>query len=125
MSQKQQIEVYSIEGNVYENMDYVRDSKYTAWVNIMYGCDKFCTYCIVPFTRGRQRSRKKEEIVKEVKKLKEEGYLEVTLLGQNVNAYGKDLEEGYNFANLLEEVAKTEISRIRFVTSHPWTLLMK
>ncbi len=119
-SQKQQIEVYSIEGNVYENMDYVRDSKYTAWVNIMYGCDKFCTYCIVPFTRGRQRSRKKEEIVKEVKKLKEEGYLEVTLLGQNVNAYGKDLEEGYNFANLLEEVAKTEISRIRFVTSHPW-----
>ena len=113
-SQKQQIEVYSIEGNVYENMDYVRDSKYTAWVNIMYGCDKFCTYCIVPFTRGRQRSRK------EVKKLKEEGYLEVTLLGQNVNAYGKDLEEGYNFANLLEEVAKTEISRIRFVTSHPW-----
>ena len=113
-SQKQQIEVYSIEGNVYENMDYVRDSKYTAWVNIMYGCDKFCTYCIVPFTRGRQRSRKKEEI------LKEEGYLEVTLLGQNVNAYGKDLEEGYNFANLLEEVAKTEISRIRFVTSHPW-----
>ena len=119
-SQKQQIEVYSIEGNVYGNMDYVRDSKYTAWVNIMYGCDKFCTYCIVPFTRGRQRSRKKEEIVKEVKKLKEEGYLEVTLLGQNVNAYGKDLEEGYNFANLLEEVAKTEISRIRFVTSHPW-----
>lgn len=119
-SQKQQIEVYSIEGNVYENMDYVRDSKYTAWVNIMYGCDKFCTYCIVPFTRGRQRSRKKEEIVKEVKKLKEEGYLEVTLLGQNVNAYGKDLEEGYNFANLLDEVAKTEISRIRFVTSHPW-----
>lgn len=119
-SKKQQIEVYSIEGNVYEHMDYVRDSKYTAWVNIMYGCDKFCTYCIVPFTRGRQRSRKKEEIVKEVESLKKEGYIEVTLLGQNVNAYGKDLEENYNFATLLEEVAKTGIPRIRFVTSHPW-----
>lgn len=106
-SKSRQIEVYSIEGNVYENMDYVRDSKYTAWVNIMYGCDKFCTYCIVPFTRGRQRSRKKEEIIKEIENLKKEGYLEITLLGQNVNAYGKDLEEEYNFASLLEDVAKT------------------
>ncbi len=119
-SKSRQIEVYSIEGNVYENMDYVRDSKYTAWVNIMYGCDKFCTYCIVPFTRGRQRSRKKEEIIKEIENLKKEGYLEITLLGQNVNAYGKDLEEEYNFASLLEDVAKTGIPRIRFVTSHPW-----
>ena len=119
-NKEQQIEVYSIEGNVYENMDYVRDSKYTAWVNIMYGCDKFCTYCIVPFTRGRQRSRKMEDIIKEVNDLKEKGYLEITLLGQNVNAYGKDLEEGYDFATLLENVAKTNIPRIRFVTSHPW-----
>ena len=87
-NKEQQIEVYSIEGNVYENMDYVRDSKYTAWVNIMYGCDKFCTYCIVPFTRGRQRSRKMEDIIKEVNDLKEKGYIEITLLGQNVNAYG-------------------------------------
>ena len=86
----------------------------------MYGCDKFCTYCIVPFTRGRQRSRKKEEIIKEIENLKKEGYLEITLLGQNVNAYGKDLEEEYNFASLLEDVAKTGIPRIRFVTSHPW-----
>ena len=66
-NKKQQIEVYSIEGNVYEHMDYVRDSKITAWVNIMYGCDKFCTYCIVPFTRGKQRSRKMEDILREVK----------------------------------------------------------
>ena len=116
----QQIEVYSIEGDVYEHMDYVRDSKITAWVNIMYGCDKFCTYCIVPFTRGKQRSRKMPEIIKEVEDLKKKGYLEITLLGQNVNAYGKDLEEGYDFATLLEEVAKTDIPRIRFVTSHPW-----
>ncbi len=119
-SKKQLIEVYSIEGNVYEHMDYVRDSKFTAWVNIMYGCDKFCTYCIVPFTRGKQRSRKMAEIIKEVEKLKEEGYLEVTLLGQNVNAYGKDLDSDYDFATLLENVAKTGIKRVRFVTSHPW-----
>ena len=119
-NKKQQIEVYSIEGNVYEHMDYVRDSKITAWVNIMYGCDKFCTYCIVPFTRGKQRSRKMEEIIKEVEDLKRKGYMEVTLLGQNVNAYGKDLDYGYDFATLLENVAKTNIPRIRFVTSHPW-----
>lgn len=117
---KQEIEVYSIEGNVYEGMDYVRDSKVSAWVNIMYGCDKFCTYCIVPFTRGRQRSRKMTDILKEVNDLKEAGYQEITLLGQNVNAYGKDLQENYNFATLLENTAKIGIPRIRFVTSHPW-----
>jgi len=117
---KQEIEVYSIEGDVYEGMDYVRDSKYSAWVNIMYGCDKFCTYCIVPYTRGRQRSRKIEDILKEVKELKDKGYKEITLLGQNVNAYGKDLNTDYDFATLLENTAKLGISRIRFVTSHPW-----
>ncbi len=117
---KQDIEVYSIEGDIYENIEYNRDSKYTAWVNIMYGCDKFCTYCIVPFTRGKERSRRMEDIINEVKELKNAGYKEVTLLGQNVNAYGKDLKLNYNFANLLENVAKTGIARIRFVTSHPW-----
>ncbi len=117
---KQNIEVYSIEGDVYEGIPYSRDSKITAWVNIMYGCDKFCTYCIVPYTRGKQRSRKIENIVCEVEDLKEQGYKEITLLGQNVNAYGKDLEYGYNFKDLLESVAKTKIDRIRFVTSHPW-----
>lgn len=117
---KQTLEVYSIEGDIYEGMDYVRDSKYSAWVNIMYGCDKFCTYCIVPYTRGKQRSRNLTDILNEVHDLKNSGYQEITLLGQNVNAYGKDLDEGYDFATLLESVAKTHIPRIRFVTSHPW-----
>ena len=119
-SNKTEVEVYSIEGDVYENIPVKRDSKYKAWVNIMYGCDKFCTYCIVPYTRGKQRSRNPEYILDEVKNLKEHGYMEVTLLGQNVNAYGKDLETNYNMANLLEDCAKTNIPRIRFVTSHPW-----
>ena len=114
------INVYSIEGNVFENIPYTRDSKYKAWVNIQYGCDKFCTYCIVPYTRGKQRSRKSVDIINEVNNLVKEGYLEVTLLGQNVNAYGKDLEGELSFANLLEEVSKTGIKRIFFVTSHPW-----
>ena len=117
---KQDIEVYSIEGKVYENILYKRDSKITAWVNIMYGCDKFCTYCIVPYTRGKQRSRHSKDILKEIDDLVKKGYSEVTLLGQNVNAYGKDLENELSFAGLLEEVAKTGIKRIRFVTSHPW-----
>jgi tRNA-2-methylthio-N6-dimethylallyladenosine synthase len=116
----QEIEVYSIEGNVIENVLYKRDSSITAWVNIMYGCDKFCTYCIVPYTRGKQRSRKMEQILKEVQDLKNQGYQEVTLLGQNVNAYGKDLEEPVSFATLLQEVADIGIPRVRFVTSHPW-----
>ncbi len=115
-----QIEVFSKEGDIIENMPFKRDSKYKAWVNIMYGCDKFCTYCIVPYTRGKQRSRRKEAILSEVKSLKEQGYKEVTLLGQNVNAYGKDLEENYRMEDLLFDVSKTGIERIRFVTSHPW-----
>lgn len=86
----------------------------------MYGCDKFCTYCIVPYTRGKQRSRKMSEILKEVQELKDEGYKEITLLGQNVNAYGKDMDNEQDFATLLEEVAKIGIPRVRFTTSHPW-----
>lgn len=116
----QNIEVYSNSDIVPENVKYNRDSKISAWINIIYGCDKFCTYCIVPFTRGRERSRKMESILEEVKSLKEEGYQEITLLGQNVNAYGKDLDTDYDFATLLENVAKIGIPRIRFVTSHPW-----
>ena len=118
--QKQEIEVYSIEGDVYEYIPVKRDSKYKAWVNIMYGCDKFCTYCIVPYTRGKQRSREPKYIIEEVNELVKNGYKEVTLLGQNVNAYGKDLNINYTMSNLLEEVAKTGIERVRFVTSHPW-----
>lgn len=117
---KQNVEVYSILGNICENIPEQRESKYTAWVDIILGCDKFCTYCIVPYTRGTQRSRKKEDIINEVNKLKKLGYKEVTLLGQNVNAYGKDLYENYNLANLLKDVSDTGIERIRFVTSHPW-----
>ena len=116
----QELEVYSIEGDIIENIPVKRDSKYKAWVNIMYGCDKFCTYCIVPYTRGKQRSRLLEDIINEVKDLVLNGYKEVTLLGQNVNAYGKDLNSGYSMANLLESVAMTNIERVRFITSHPW-----
>ena len=116
----QQIEVFSKEGDLVESIPVKRDNGFKAWVNIIYGCDKFCTYCIVPYTRGRERSRKMEEVLEEVKALKEQGYMEITLLGQNVNAYGKDLNLGYDFATLLENVAKIGIPRIRFVTSHPW-----
>ena len=117
---KRQIEVLSYEGDVVENIPVLRESKYSAWVDIIYGCDKFCTYCIVPYTRGTQRSRHHEDIVKEVEELVKNGYKEVTLLGQNVNAYGKDLYSDYTLANLLEDVSKTGIKRLRFVTSHPW-----
>ena len=96
-----------------------RLSKVSAFVNIMYGCDKFCTYCIVPFTRGKERSRKVEDILSEVNCLKQEGYKQVTLLGQNVDAYGKDFGDKYAFADLLEKVALTGIPRIRFVTPYP------
>ena len=119
-TKERQIEVLSCEGDVVEGIPVSRDSKYSAWVDIIYGCDKFCTYCIVPYTRGTQRSRKKEDILNEIKELKKKGYLEVTLLGQNVNAYGKDLYKDYNLANLLSDVSEIGIPRVRFVTSHPW-----
>ncbi len=116
-----EVSVWSNEGNVIEGIPAKRDSSIKAWVNIMYGCDKFCTYCIVPYTRGKQRSRLPEDIIDEVKDLINKGYKEVTLLGQNVNAYGKDFENrNYKMENLLEDVAKTGIDRVRFVTSHPW-----
>ena len=119
MAKEKTVEVYSKEGEVVENLPVSRFGKHKAWVNIMYSCDKFCTYCIVPYTRGKQRSRLMEDILKEVRQLKEDGYKEVCLLGQNVNAYGKDLGIEDGFAKLLEEVAKTNIDRIRFSTSHP------
>lgn len=115
------VEVYSKEGEIYEGLPEKRAGKHKAWVNIMYGCDKFCTYCIVPYTRGKQRSRKASDILEEVKVLKKLGYQEITLLGQNVNAYGKDLPaEEINFATLLDQTAQIGIPRIRFMTSHPW-----
>ena len=113
-------EVMSIEGDIVEGIPQKRVSNIKAWVDIMYGCDEFCTYCIVPYTRGKERSRRPEAIISEVKELVEKGYKEITLLGQNVNAYGKDFVDiKYSFANLLEDLAKTNIPRIRYTTSHP------
>ncbi|MEG2351091.1 MAG: tRNA (N6-isopentenyl adenosine(37)-C2)-methylthiotransferase MiaB [Bacilli bacterium] len=121
ITKKQEINVWSSEGDIVENLPMNRNSKYKAWVNIMYGCDKFCTYCIVPYTRGKQRSRMPEDIISEVKALINKGYQEITLLGQNVNAYGKDFKNrNYKMEDLLKDVSDTNISRIRFVTSHPW-----
>lgn len=113
------VEVISGEGNIIENAPRIRESHHKAWVNIMYGCDEFCTYCIVPYTRGKERSRNKEDIISEVKQLVENGYMEITLLGQNVNAYGKDLGIDYTFGDLLYDLDKTGIKRIRYTTSHP------
>lgn len=120
LNNKRIIEVYNRPTEIVEEIPVKRDSNIKAWVNIMLGCDKFCTYCIVPYTRGAQRSRNKDDIINEVKTLKSKGYKEVTLLGQNVNAYGKDLNIDYKMADLLQDCANTGIERIRFVTSHPW-----
>ncbi len=114
------VDVESSPTKIEENLPSSRLSSFKAFINISYGCDKFCTYCIVPYTRGKERSRLMKDILEEAKELKELGYQEVTLLGQNVNAYGKDLKDGSTFAKLLEEVAKIGIPRVRFLTSHPW-----
>ncbi len=106
---------------IIEHIEYSRTSMPNAWVNIMYGCNNFCTYCIVPFVRGRERSRQPQAIISECESLIKEGYKEITLLGQNVNSYGNDLDdENINFANLLESLAQIPGDhRIRFMTSHP------
>ncbi|MBQ8205898.1 MAG: tRNA (N6-isopentenyl adenosine(37)-C2)-methylthiotransferase MiaB [Bacilli bacterium] len=111
--------VLSNQGDIQEDLPSCRASNFKAWVNIMYGCNKFCTYCIVPYTRGKERSRKSVDILNEIKELKAKGYKEVTLLGQNVNAYGKDIDD-LSFPELMEQIALTGIERIRFTTSHPW-----
>ncbi|WP_440895392.1 tRNA (N6-isopentenyl adenosine(37)-C2)-methylthiotransferase MiaB [Amphibacillus sp. Q70] len=118
-SKEMVVEVWSKEGDIIENLPKVRKGNIKAWVNIMYGCDKFCTYCIVPYTRGKERSRLPEDIIQEVRHLAAQGYQEVTLLGQNVNAYGKDLEFEYGLGDLLDELRKIDIPRVRFTTSHP------
>lgn len=120
LNPKLSINVINNSNEIFENIQASPDSKVTAWVNVMYGCDKFCTYCIVPYTRGKERSRKHEDILKEINELILKGYQEVTLLGQNVNSYGKDRPEEINFAELLQLVSDTKILRVRFVTSHPW-----
>ncbi len=117
---KRVIEIREKEGPIVEFEDAYRTSYPNAWVNITYGCNNFCSYCIVPYVRGRERSRQPEHIVAEVKKLVEEGYKEITLLGQNVNSYGTDGATGVTFADLLDKVASIEGKfRVRFMTSHP------
>ena len=107
-------------GSIAEGLPQLRDSKLKAWVSIMYGCNNFCTYCIVPYVRGRERSRKAADILKECRELIANGCKEITLLGQNVNSYGKDLEEGIDFSDLLAQIAALDGDfLIRFMTSHP------
>ncbi|WP_435921166.1 tRNA (N6-isopentenyl adenosine(37)-C2)-methylthiotransferase MiaB [Paenibacillus sp. DYY-L-2] len=118
-SKEMVVEVWSKEGDIIENLPKKREGM-RGWVNIMYGCDKFCTYCIVPFTRGKERSRRPEDVIAEVRELARQGFKEITLLGQNVNAYGKDFTDiKYTFANLMDDIRKIDIPRVRFTTSHP------
>ncbi len=105
---------------ILENIPVCRDHPFKAFVPIMYGCDNFCTYCIVPYVRGRERSRQSADVVQEVRSLVEAGYKEITLLGQNVNSYGKHLEEGVDFPDLLRKIDAIDGDyRLRFMTSHP------
>ena len=117
---KRQFYVADEAGSIAEGIPQVRDSKLKAWVSIMYGCNNFCTYCIVPYVRGRERSRRPEAILEECRQLAERGCKEITLLGQNVNSYGKDLDCGMDFADLLAQIAQLPGDfLIRFMTSHP------
>lgn len=117
---KRLLELYE-EGDIDELLPYKRTSGDNAWVNIMQGCNNFCTYCIVPYVRGREKSREEEAILKEIKELVATGqYKKITLLGQNVNSYGKDLKEPVSFAKLLSDICKIEGDfKIWFMTSHP------
>lgn len=120
MEDKRVFDVFDEEGAVFEGISYKRDEPPLAKIPVMYGCNNFCSYCIVPYVRGRERSRDIEDIIREVKEVSKSGYKEVMLLGQNVNSYGNDSEDGLTFAELIKEVAKVDgIERIRFMTSHP------
>ncbi|MGG7211984.1 tRNA (N6-isopentenyl adenosine(37)-C2)-methylthiotransferase MiaB [Clostridium nigeriense] len=113
-------EIFNKETEIIEGVPIDRESSVKAFVTIMYGCNNFCTYCIVPYVRGRERSRKSEDIINEIKDLVSKGYKEITLLGQNVNSYGKGLEEDIDFAKLLRKINEVEgLERIRFMTPHP------
>ena len=117
---KRQFYIEDEPGSIAEGIPQVRDSKLKAWVSIMYGCNNFCTYCIVPYVRGRERSRLPEDILEECRRVIADGAKEITLLGQNVNSYGKDLEDGMDFADLLAAIAQLPGDfLIRFMTSHP------
>ena len=119
-AKKRQFYIADEPGSISEGIPQVRDSQLKAWVSIMYGCNNFCTYCIVPYVRGRERSRRPEDILAECRQVIEAGAKEITLLGQNVNSYGKDLSCGMDFADLLEAIAQIPGDfLIRFMTSHP------
>mgnify|MGYP002772095470 FL=1 len=118
--QKTVISVEESEGAIAEDIPVYRTGDPKAWVSVMYGCNNFCTYCIVPYVRGRERSRMPEKIMEEIRDLIDRGVTEITLLGQNVNAYGKDLDIGMDFAALLRQINTLQgLKRIRFMTSHP------
>ncbi len=117
---KMTVDTENSEGAICEDIPILRDSSDKAWVSIMYGCNNFCSYCIVPYVRGRERSRRPEKIFEEIRSLVADGVTEICLLGQNVNSYGKDLEEDIDFSDLLRQVNDIDgIKRIRFMTSHP------
>ena len=119
-NKKSMVMIPDSDGAIAEDMPILRDVKEKAWVSIMYGCNNFCSYCIVPYVRGRERSRKPEAIIAEIKELVSKGCTEISLLGQNVNSYGKDLEENIDFSDLLRMVNDIDgVERIRFMTSHP------
>ena len=119
-SGKRLIERGTDDGKIHEGIPVHRDGSFKAWIPIMYGCDNFCTYCIVPYVRGRERSRRPEIILQEAEALVKAGYKEISLLGQNVNSYGKGLECGISFAQLLKKVSEIEGDfRVSFMTSHP------
>lgn len=119
-TKKRVVEILDKNGDICEEITPYRSSYPNAWVNIAYGCNNFCTYCIVPYVRGRERSRLPENVVDEVKNLVNEGYKEITLLGQNVNSYGHDLKNDVGFASLLDEIGKIDGKfRLRFMSNHP------
>ena len=120
------IAVEQSDGLICEEVPVYREDGPKAWVSVMYGCNNFCTYCIVPYVRGRERSRQPQNVLSEVRELVSKGITEITLLGQNVNAYGKDLPEGIDFADLLTQINQIEgLKRIRFMTSHPKDMSQK
>ncbi|MBN2287492.1 MAG: tRNA (N6-isopentenyl adenosine(37)-C2)-methylthiotransferase MiaB [Tissierellales bacterium] len=119
-NKKRIISIVRDSDHLIEDLPKKRKFSHRAFVNIMYGCNNYCSYCVVPYTRGRERSRDKNDIITEIKILGDSGYKEITLLGQNVNSYGNDLNNGYKFSDLLREINKIEhIKRIRFISSHP------
>ncbi len=125
-SKKRLVEILDKNGEITEGIKPLRSSFPNAWVNIMYGCNNFCSYCVVPYVRGRERSRKPENIIEEIKGLLENGYKEITLLGQNVNSYGKDLKSGEDFAYLLDKIGELDGKfRLRFMSNHPKDLTEK